>query len=180
MSKFFTYILAGLVLGGIIHLAVILILPSQSTNNAWATIDRLGTKNQMVVIKATGDDAWSRLNLDPAFVYAACQIDLSDGPVSISGRLPSAFWTAALIAKDGSVPYSTTSRTSNDRDFNIAIFNPSQSRQLADAEFELDPTLLIVKLPADEYVAIIRILPGHRALAAAYRESLAGLTCSKL
>ncbi|MGJ8526914.1 DUF1254 domain-containing protein [Maritalea sp.] len=180
MSKFFTHIFAGLVLGGIFHLAFILILPGQSMHNAWTTIDRLGTKNQMMVIKATGDSAWSRLNLDPAFVYAACQIDLSDGPVSISGRLPSAFWTASLIAKDGSVPYSTTSRTSNDRDFNIATFNPSQSRRLTNAEFELDPTLLIIKLPADEYVAIIRVLPAHRALAKAYRENLADLTCSTL
>jgi len=180
MIRFLTYLFTGLVLGGIIHLTVILIMPAMSTHNAWAVVERATAPNQMYVLSNKRSKLRSTLNLDPAFNYAICQINLADGPVAIGGKLPTTFWTAALIGQDGSVPYSTNSRTNNHRDFKIGIFNASQARSLLGEDIDIDPNLLIVRTPFDQMTAIIRVLPSHKGLSDAIEDQLSAVTCSLL
>jgi len=180
MIRLLTHIFAGIIVGLAIHLTVILIMPSQSTNNAWSIISEKIDANEQLAIGVKNLDIRHKLNLDPAFVYAICQVDLSAGPVAYFGDLPNGFWTASLVSKDGSVSYSTTSRTNNDRDFNVAIFNPSQARELAAGEYEVDPLLQIVRVRDSELTAIIRVLPPHRPMAAKFAEQLEQLSCETI
>jgi uncharacterized membrane protein len=180
MIRFFTHLFAGIVLGGIIHITVILIMPIMSTQSAWAVISRLVPENQMRVLDSKYQDLRATLGLDPAFVYAICAVDLNNGPIRISGDLPTTFWTAALIGSDGSVPYSTNSRTNNNRDINIGIFNADQARLLKSEDLDIDLALQIVRVPYDQMTAIVRILPSHSTVAKAIEDRLASLECSSI
>ena len=177
MIRFLTYCFAGIVLGGIIHLSVTLIMPTVSSNTAWQHVTSRHPLNRVFVVDANEKDLPQLLNLDPAFAHAICPIDLFDGPVSLSGQLPQGFWTASLIAKDGGVPYSTTSRTNSNSNFDVAIFTPTQSQGLAAGEYELAPGMTIVKSEVSELIAIVRALPTHRAQLPAYLSQLSELEC---
>jgi len=180
MIRFFTYLFAGLVLGGIIHICVILIMPAMSTHNAWTVISSVTEANELHVLGPQNGKLEEALDLDPAFSHAICQIDLNKGPVEIVGVLPSTFWTAALVAQDGSVPYSTTSRTNNSRDMNIGIFNAEQARRLISDELEIDERQQIVRVPTNQMTAIIRVLPTHSSLSAAVENQLKKVRCAPL
>ncbi len=180
MIRLITYLFAGLVLGGIIHICVILIMPAMSTHNAWTVISAAAKSNAMRVLGPEDAKLKKELDLDPAFSHAICQVDLNDGPVEIVGVLPSTFWTAALVAQDGSVPYSTTSRTNNNRDMNIGIFNTDQARKLINDELEIDESQQIVRVPTNQMTAIIRVLPTHGSLSSTIEAQLKKVRCTPL
>jgi len=180
MIRFLTYLFAGIVLGGIIHISVILIMPNLSTHNAWTSIERVASPNQIKVIKREAHALRAALDLDPAFVYAVCRVDLADGPVALSGSMPANFWTAALIGPEGEVPYSTNSRTNNNRDLKIGIFTVQQAEMLISEEIDIDPDLQIIRVPSEKLAAIVRVLPSHSDLASAMEEQLGSLKCAQL
>lgn len=180
MIRFFTYMFAGLVLGGIIHICAILIMPVMSTQNAWVSISTFAPNNELRILGPDDAALETSLELDPAFVHAVCQVSLDDGPVEIVGALPTTFWSAALVAQDGSVPYSTTSRTNNSRDMNIGIFNVDQARKLISDELEIDESQQIVRVPTNQLTAIIRVLPTHPSLSAAVEAQLENVRCAPL
>ncbi|WP_299347663.1 hypothetical protein [uncultured Maritalea sp.] len=180
MIRFFTHLFAGIVLGGIIHISVILIMPLMSTHNAWTTISRFAQPEGISVIDSQSLALRAQLDLDPAFSYAVCQVDLSNGPIELSGAMPAYFWTAALIGQDGTVPYSTNSRTNNNRDLKIGIFTEDQSRALISEGTDIDPALQIVRVQTEQITAIIRIIPPHLALVPTMEEQISALKCSSL
>lgn len=180
MTRLLTYLFAGIVLGGIIHICVIIVMPTLSKHNAWTTIVNHTSPNQ---IKVLGEDSLAlraQLGLDPAFTYAVCQLDLNEGPVQISGNMSAYFWTTALVGQDGSVPYSTNSRTNNNQDLKIGVFTEDQARTQVVDDVEIDPSLQIIRVPFEQLTAIVRVLPPHRKLAPALEDQLQSLTCSRL
>ena len=88
--------LAGVVLGGIIHIGVILSLPSLASEGLWARVDSLDALNKPVVLAAPAAGEPNPLKLDPELAYAVCRIDLRNGPGLIRGTLPLSFWSVAV------------------------------------------------------------------------------------
>ena len=101
------WVLGGLVLGGIIHLAVILALPSLTGGVVWSQVAAMGALNKTVVLPAAQAGQPNPLKLDPELSYAVCQIDLRKGPGVVAGTLltfiPAAgdFINAQLLGSPG-------------------------------------------------------------------------------
>jgi uncharacterized membrane protein len=162
MIRFLIYLFAGLVLAAIIHLGTILVMPHVSTNSAWQRVSAEVDFGTIRIFDGSNEELAQALKLDPAFVHAICPLSLGDEPYVYFGDLPNVFWTAALVAADGSVPYSTTSRTNANGEFNLAIFNANQALGLAAGDYELDPSMTIVKVESDKLIAVVRLFPSHR------------------
>src|SRR5690606_8322529 len=98
------------VLGGIIHISVILALPALSGGSVWSQLSAMGAMNKLVVLPAARAGEPNPLRLDPELTYAVCQVDLRKGAGIVAGTLPQAFWSVAVYAHNGTVLYSTTNR----------------------------------------------------------------------
>ncbi|MCD7059435.1 DUF1254 domain-containing protein [Pelagibacterium xiamenense] len=179
MTRLFVWIFGGLLLGGLIHLVVILALPHLATRDLWSQVAALGTLENMTPIAAPAPGEPNPLGLDPALLYGVCQIDLDAGPGVVNGTLPLSFWSLAVFDRQGQIVYSTTSRSGSGvgRTLDMGIFNPAQMRLLAEQRFEIEEGLLIVEAPSDDVMVVIRLAPAHDAMRARYRDMLDQLRC---
>lgn len=180
MIRTLLYIVGGVVLGGIIHLAVILTMPSLATTAAWDRVASAGAGEALVILPqpAAGDP--NPLRLDPELVYAACQIDLREGPATISGVLPQAFWSVAVYGRAGAVIYSTTNRDAVGTRLDLGVFNAAQTRLLAEQQLDVAEGLLIVEAREDDILVVVRLAPPYPALRTRYAEQLSELNCANI
>jgi uncharacterized membrane protein len=91
------YVMAGILLGLMIHLVVILILPRISENAAYTQIAAIKALNKTTLVRMPVAGEPNPLHLDPDLSYAVCQLDLSGGPGEVTGTLPLAFWSPSTI-----------------------------------------------------------------------------------
>lgn len=177
MTRLLMWILGGLLLGGLIHLVVILTLPNLATRDLWSQMSALDTLEDMTVIAAPEPGEANPLGLDPSLLYGVCEIDLDAGPGVVNGTLPLSYWSVAVFDRAGQVIYSTTNRSGTGSTLDMGIFNPAQMRLLAEQRFEIQEGLLIVEAPSDAVMVVIRLAPAHAAMRARYRDMLDALRC---
>lgn len=180
MIRTLLYVVGGVVLGGIIHLAVILTMPSLATTAAWDRVASAGAADALVILPqpAAGDP--NPLRLDPELVYAACQLDLRKGPATVSGTLPHAFWSVAVYGRAGAVIYSTTNRDATGARLDLGVFNAAQTRLLAEQQLDVAEGLLIVEAREDDIMVVVRLAPPYPALRTRYAEQLSELGCTNI
>lgn len=180
MTRVILWSAAGIVLGLIIHLAVILSLPRFATNNVWTNIAALDALGRVVTLDQPDVGEPNPLGIDPELTYALCQFDLSQGPGVFSGGLPSDFWSVGIFDRDGVAIYSTTNRSGVGQSLELGIFNAAQTRLLSEQQFEIQEGLLIVEAPQDDVFAVVRLSPPHPAMQSRYKQALADLECGHI
>jgi uncharacterized membrane protein len=109
-----------------------------------------------------------------------CKIDLRGGPASVSGTLPQAYWSVAVYSRAGTVIYSTTNRDGIGTQLDLGIFNPGQTRLLAEQKLDVAEGLLIVEANEDDLFVVVRLAPPHPEMRARYERSLTGLKCGTI
>ena len=174
------WVFGGLVLGGIIHIAVILALPVMSGGGVWAQVAAMGALNKPIVLPAAEAGQPNPLRLDPELTYAVCQIDLRKGPGTVSGTLPQAFWSVAVYNHAGIALYSTTNRDGIGQNLELGIFNPVQTRLLAEQKLDVAEGLLIVESRDDDVYVVIRLHPEQQVMRARYEDQLRTLSCRNI
>ena len=174
------WIFGGLVLGGIIHIAVILALPTLTGGSVWSQVSALDALNKPVVLPAVQAGAPNPLRLDPELTYAVCRIDLRQAPGMVSGMLPQAFWSLAVYTRSGVVLYSTTNRDGIGQNLDLGLFNQAQTRLLAEQQLDVAEGLLIVESRDDDVYVVVRLAPPHPVMRARYEAQLEKLRCGNI
>ena len=180
MSRLLFWAAGGLVLGGLIHLIVIITLPDAATRGVWNRLSAIAPAETLVVIDDIGPNAPNPLGLDPELLYGVCRLELNDGPGIVSGPLPLAFWSVAVFNPSGHVIYSTTNRDGIGLNLDLGIFNAAQTRLLAQQQLDVAEGLLIVESPQNNVFALVRLAPPHPAMQARYAEALSQLECGNI
>ncbi len=167
MVRTILYAIGGILLGLAIHLVVILTLPRLADNSVYSQIVRSmpSTRPNFWPVPKPGEA--NPLRLDPNVSYAVCLLDLTDGPGDSPGVLPVAFWSIAVYDRTGTVLYSTTNRDGIGRRSSLGIFDPAQTRLLAEQKIDIATGAL------DRRIAQRRRLRPHPPRPAASRHSRA-------
>ncbi|HVX82210.1 MAG TPA: hypothetical protein VHB23_12595 [Devosiaceae bacterium] len=174
------WLAAGVILGLILHLVVILALPAFASETVWSRIAALADEDKVVVLPKVVAGQPNPLQLDPKLAYAVCRVDLSRGPGVLNGTLPNAFWSLAIFNKAGAVVYSTTNRDGIGQNLNLGIFNPAQTHLLAEQRIEVADGLLIVESPTNDVFVVIRLAPPHEVERARYEAALSHIICGNI
>lgn len=180
MSRLLFWIVAGAVLGALIHLIVILTLPASATRDVWHRLEQLAPLEATVILDDIAPGEPNPLALDPELLYGVCRLNLRDGPGVVNGQLPLTFWSVAVFNRDGHVIYSTTNRSGSGALLDMGLFNPAQTRLLAEQRFEIDEGLLIVEAGGNDVAVVVRLAPPHQAVRERYRQALSQLGCSTI
>lgn len=171
------WLLAGVVLGGVIHIVVILTLPQLAEQSVWRRVAHLDADNQMVILPPVQAGEPNPLGLDPELVYGLCRVNLADGPAYVSGLLPDAFWSVALFDPSGIVTYSTTNRDGIGQTLELGIFNAAQTRLLAQQQIDIAEGLLVVESSSNALLVLVRLAPPHQAMRARFEQELSAVEC---
>ena len=180
MARTALSLLGGLLLGLVIHIVVILILPRIAENAAYTRVAAADALNRTTLLAAPKAGEANPLHLDPEMSYGLCRLDLSAGPGEVTGTLPLAFWSVAVYDTAGTVLYSTTNRDGIGQTLDMGIFDPAQTRLLAEQKIDISPGLLIVEARSDDVFVLIRLAPPHPSMRARYEAQLQRLACRNI
>jgi uncharacterized membrane protein len=119
----------GVIGAGLVHIAIVLLVPVYADNNAWSRLAGLGPENEFHMVGRT-DPSHQVRQFDPLFAMAACRFDLDAGPMHLSatGRVP--FWSLSVFSKVGENIYSLNGRTAIDRRLDLVLAQPLQRIEL--------------------------------------------------
>lgn len=180
MVRIALYAVSGVILGLIIHLVVILTLPTLAENAVYNQVAAMDIVNKTTLLPVPKAGEANPLKLDPDLSYAICRLDLSGGPGEVTGTLPVAFWSVAVYDKTGTVLYSTTNRDGIGQTLDLGIFDPAQTRLLAEQKIDIAPGLLIVEARTDDVFVLVRLAPPHPSMRDRYEAQLQRLACRNI
>ncbi len=175
--RIFFWLIASIALGLIIHLVVILSMPSLAPNTTWSRILALDAFEKIKVLDDIKPLEANPLQLDPELIYGVCRLSLTKGAGIVKGELPGDFWSVGVFDASGRAVYGTTSRSSVGQNLQLGIFNRAQTRLLAEQKIQISEGLLIVESKLDDIFVVVRLAPAFAELRQRYKDQLAKLAC---
>ena len=180
MTRLLFPVLAGLVLGGLVHILSIFALPQLAQNDAYARLSSFGKTNEIVQVPdATPFDSLLP-RLDPAFVFAACVFDLSRGPLAISIPTTPDVTSVAFYTRQGRVFYSLNDRAAARRSIDLQLMTGPQRSLFSRDENVTAADLLIIESPATQGIVFIRAFVREEGARKRIRELLTAAKCGLL
>lgn len=172
-------LLMGLVLAGIIHIAVVLLIPKYSTRDAWAF---LSSRTNLFAFTVFDDpSALSGISeVDPYFYYGVCRFDLEDAPLRLVGKRTELFWSASVFDESGKVIYSLNDRTAIDRQLNLLIVDPIQALDIRGNEQAEIENAIIIEANIRLGFVVVRILHPDNGWKTENNTFLKAIKCSRL
>jgi len=94
-------IAAGLVAGGVIHIAAVLGAPYLAEQDGWGRLSNISSTNQLYVLPPGAPELVPLPMAAPDIGYAFCRFDLTEGNVVFESVVPSRIWSAAMHTRYG-------------------------------------------------------------------------------
>lgn len=151
-----TWVLAGVVLGGIVHIASVLMVPIVATNDPYGVVGRFGEDQQFNLIpRSTARDEALPM-FDPNMVHAVCRYDLADRPLRIEVSLPAPYWSMSLYTVGGLSFYSINNRAAERISVDLRLFTGLQLTLFNEAPVAESEQLVLVESPDSAGFVILR------------------------
>jgi uncharacterized membrane protein len=167
--------LAGLLLGGIVHIATVLYLPNTATQNAYARVSAIAPVNRVVPLPVPAPDKSILPLMDPAFAAAVCRYDLTDGPLKLTTPVSPAY-TSVTFYTNKDVAYRAAGR----RTIELDLMTSAQRAQLPDDEEVAAADRLIVESPSRTGLIVLRALAAEPGMMPAAIGALSGSRCVRI
>jgi uncharacterized membrane protein len=174
------WILAGLVLGGIVHLAMVLYLPRAATRDAYSRLETMTPVNNFVPLPAPSATGAVVPFLDPAFAAAVCRYDLSNGPLKVMAPVSQAYTSVSFYTDQGAAHYAITDRAAGRRVIELDLMTQKQRSQIPEDEEVTAADRLIVESPTTHGLIVVRALAPEPSQMPMAERALAGAKCQPL
>jgi uncharacterized membrane protein len=170
-------LLAGTLLGGIVHLATMLILPRTAAQDAYARLAPAGASNQMALIPAPAPQAAPIPFMDPAFVAAVCRYDLSSGPIKFTAPVSIAYTSVSFYTRNGMAYYAINDRAAGRRVIELSLMTTQQREDLPAEEDVTAADRLIVESPSKIGLIVLRAFAPEPGLMPLVRQTVSAAQC---
>lgn len=173
--------LSGLFLGGIIHIFIVMAIPTYVPDVAFERIGRLAAGQEGFIHLppiSAGNEPLPML--DPAMTHAACRYRLEDGPIRLEASIVSPFWSFALFNRRGETIYSFNDRTSGTGRLTMLVLTPQQLsvlRERPPADLE---EMIVIETEENEGFALLRAFVPDEKQRGAVETSLQQAVCKLL
>jgi uncharacterized membrane protein len=127
------WLLGGILLGGIVHLSVVLLLPRTATQDAYSRLQPITPMNKVVPLPLPNPDQATMPFMDPAFATAVCRNDLSQA--------------LSFYTRTGVAYYAINDRAAGRRVIELDLMTAKQKSELPEEEDVTAADRLIVESP---------------------------------
>ncbi|MEA2907194.1 MAG: hypothetical protein QOI12_4581 [Alphaproteobacteria bacterium] len=179
MIRLLLWILGGALLGGIVHLATVLMLPSLATQDAYSRLLPIAPVNAVVPLPAPTPEAAAMPFMDPSFAMAVCRYDLNDGPLKFSVPVSQAYTSVSFYTRAEIAYYAINDRAAGRRVIELDLMTTEQRNELPDNEEITAADRLIVESPTLTGLILIKALAPEAGMLPAARAAVAGARCSQ-
>ena len=177
MMRWLLLALGGALLGGIVHLATIIILPRTATQDAYSRLTRIAPVNTVTPLSAPTPDAAIMPFMDPAFAAAVCRYDLSQGPLKLSLPVSLAYTSVSFYTRTDVAYYAINDRAAGKRVIELDLMTVEQHNQMPENEEITAADRLIVESPTLTGLIAMRALAPEPGLMPMAQSSLAAAKC---
>jgi uncharacterized membrane protein len=177
MTRWLLWVIAGALLGGIVHLVTVLILPATATQDAYSRFSATTQINTVTPVPPPAPQNAIIPFMDPAFAAAVCRYDLSAGPIKLSVPVSTAYTSVSFYTRRGVAYYAINDRAAGRRIIELDLMTNAQRSNLPDDEEVTAADRLIVESPTSTGLIVIRALAPEAGLMPVARNSLNAARC---
>lgn len=179
MIRWALLLLGGALLGGVVHLATVILLPRTATQDAYARLTPIAPVNTVTPLPAPTADKTVIPFMDPAFVSAVCRYDLSQGPMKLTVPVGPAYTSVSFYTRYDVAYYAINDRAAGRRVIDLDLMTADQHNQMPEEEDVTAADRLIVESPTVTGLIAIRALAPEPGLMDKAKAAIAGAKCQK-
>lgn len=177
MIRWLLLLIGGALLGGIVHLATIIVLPQTATQDAYARLQAIVPVNATVALPSPTPERAVMPFMDPAFASAVCRYDLSQGPIKLVVPVSPAYTSISFYTRNNIAYYAINDRAAGRRAIELDLMTVEQREELPDDENVTAADRLIVESPTLTGIIAIRALAPEPGLTPAAERAVAAARC---
>jgi uncharacterized membrane protein len=177
MIRLLLWVLAAVLLGGIVHLATVLVLPQAAVQDAYSRLVPLTPVNAVVPLAEPTAQASTMPFMDPAFAAAVCRYDLSNGVIKLNAPVSQAYTSITFYTRKSVAYYAINDRAAGRRAIELDLMTPEQHAQVPEEEDVTAADRLIIESPSTMGLIVLRALAPEPGLMAMARQALAAARC---
>jgi uncharacterized membrane protein len=164
MIRWLLLLLGGVLLGGVVHLATVIILPRTATQDAYARLTSIAPVNTVVALPLPSPEKAVMPFMDPAFASAVCRYDLSEGPLKLTVPVSPAYTSVSFYTRHDVAYYAINDRAAGRRVIELDLMTAAQHEQVPEDEEITAADRLIVESPTPTGVIAIRAMAPEPGL----------------
>jgi uncharacterized membrane protein len=180
MIRWLLLLLGGVLLGGIVHIATVIVLPRTATRDAYARLEPIVPVNKVTPLPEPSPEHALMPLMDPAMATAICRYDLSAGPLKLSVPVSPAYTSVSFYTRNDVAYYAINDRAAGRRVIELDLMTSAQREQMPEEEDVTAADRLIVESPTGTGLIAIRALAPEPGLMPKARAAVAAATCLPL
>jgi len=177
MIRWMLWLLAGCLLGGIVHLIAVLVLPTTATQDAYSRLAPIATVNAVAAVPQPTPQNEVMPFMDPAVAIAVCRYDLAPGPLKLSVPLSPAYTSVSFYTRRGIAYYAINDRAAGRRQIELQLMTAAQRSDLPEDDEVTAADRLIVESPSNTGLIVMKALAAEPGLMPAARAALSRAVC---
>ena len=177
MARLIYAIVLGIVGAGIVHIAVLFLVPAYSERDAWSALSQQANYYAVTRLDPAGQ-APVIGSLDPLFDAVACRFDLSDGEIRVHGDGSVPYWSMSVYDRSGQNIFSVNDRSSAGGTLDFVIGTPVQMVGLRnDMPADYDASIF-VEADTSEGMVVVRVFAPDETWEPTISAYLDEISCS--
>lgn len=179
MIRWLLLLLGGALLGGVVHLATVIILPRTATQDAYARLTSIAPVNTVVALPIPSPEKAIMPFMDPAFASAVCRYDLSEGPLKLTVPVSPAYTSVSFYTRYDVAYYAINDRAAGRRIIELDLMTTAQHEQVPEDEEITAADRLIVESPTPTGLIAIRAMAPEPGLMPLAQSAVAASRCMR-
>src|SRR5262249_49362274 len=148
MIRLLFTIVAGVLLGGIVHLVSVLVLPRIATQDAYARLTPMTKLNAVSPLPVAEPGNAPMPFMDPAFAIAICRYDLSGGSIKLAVPVSQAYTSVSFYTRNEVAYYAINDRSAGRKVIELDLMTEEQHAALPEDEEVTAADRLIIDSPS--------------------------------
>lgn len=177
MIRLLFTILAGALLGGVVHLVSVLALPRIASQDAYSRLAPITKLNSVTPLAAAQPNQAPMPFMDPAFATAVCRYDLSSGPIKLTVPVSQSYTSVSFYTRSEVAYYAINDRSAGRRVIELDLMTAEQRAELPEDEEITAADRLIIDSPTSTGLIVIKALAAEPSLMTQAEATLAASTC---
>jgi uncharacterized membrane protein len=177
MIRILFTIIAGVLLGGIVHLVSVLALPRIATNDAYSRLTPMTKLNAVTPLTLAGPNNEPMPFMDPAFAMAVCRYDLTSGSIKLTVPVSQAYTSVSFYTRNDVAYYAINDRSAGRKVIELDLMTEAQHAELPEDEEVTAADRLIIDSPSATGLIVLKALAPEPGLMPQAQASLAASSC---
>jgi uncharacterized membrane protein len=178
MIRLLFTIIAGVLLGGIVHLVSVLALPRIATQDAYSRLTPMTKLNAVTPLPLADPNTAPMPVMDPAFAMAICRYDLSGGSIKLTVPVSQAYTSVSFYTRNEVAYYAINDRSAGKKVIELDLMTEAQHNDLPEDEEITAADRLIIDSPTATGLIVMKALAPEPGLMPQAQATLAASRCA--